>query len=391
MLDEDDKEKFIKTIKPTFIKYRPSKERPVIKLSANLLLTYKQINEKYFEKLRSIEEDDCDDQDGNYIPVKGEKINGRYIVEGTLGSGSFGVVIKAFDIIKKEKIAIKLIKNKDAFYNQALIEIDVLKVLHSKKYCSNLIQLREYFEWKNHLCLVFEILYINLYELLKHTNFTGVSLNLIRKFAKQLLIGLQHLKELKIIHCDLKPENILLKSSKQSTIKIIDFGSSCYEDNVMYSYVQSRFYRSPEVILGLSYSVEIDMWSLGCILFELYTGNPIFDGRDEFDQMSKMIRILGMPSNQLIDEMSKKKKKKFFVFNEKENNYVFKIEIENKTNLYECLNNEKKVPTQNSFVKKDTEKDFMLLLDLIKGMLTYDPNDRISPEEALQHDFLKKI
>jgi hypothetical protein len=105
MSEED---KFIKPIKPIFRKLRSTKERPVIKLTAGLLITYKQINEviekkkfkkkKYFEKLQSYEDDDCDDEEGNYIPIKGEKINGRYIVEGQLGSGSFGVVIKGLKI-----------------------------------------------------------------------------------------------------------------------------------------------------------------------------------------------------------------------------------------------------------------------------------------------------
>lgn len=81
-----------------------------------------------------------------------------------------------------------------------------------------------------------------------------------------------------LIHCDLKPENILLVQPQRSAIKVIDFGSSCFVDERMYTYVQSRFYRSPEVILGLPYGCEIDMWSFGCILAELYMGYPLFPG-----------------------------------------------------------------------------------------------------------------
>ncbi|GMH93469.1 hypothetical protein TL16_g12637 [Triparma laevis f. inornata] len=127
------------------------------------------------------------------------------------------------------------------------------------------------------------MLSLNLYELLKNTQFRGVSLNLIRKFAKQILRALLFLSkpDVNIIHCDLKPENILLRSPRRSAIKVIDFGSSCKSDKKMYSYIQSRFYRSPEVMLGLQYTVAIDVWSLGCILVEMHTGEPLFAGSEQ--------------------------------------------------------------------------------------------------------------
>ncbi|MGB1101431.1 MAG: protein kinase domain-containing protein, partial [Pontimonas sp.] len=101
---------------------------------------------------------------------------------------------------------------------------------------------------------------------------------LLRKFTYQLLLALTYLAkpELDIIHCDLKPENILLRQPHRSAIKLIDFGSSCKSKDRLYTYIQSRFYRSPEVILGLPYSKAIDMWSLGCVLVEMTTGSPLF-------------------------------------------------------------------------------------------------------------------
>jgi len=130
---------------------------------------------------------------------------------------------------------------------------------------------------------VFELLSYNLYELLRNTNFRGVSLNLTRKFAQQLCTALLFLStpEINIIHCDLKPENILLCNPKRSAIRIIDFGSSCQVGQRMFHYIQSRFYRSPEVLLGIPYDLAIDMWSLGCILVEMHTGEPLFSGKDE--------------------------------------------------------------------------------------------------------------
>ena len=159
--------------------------------------------------------------------------------------------------------------------------------------------------WRNHLCLVFELLSYNLYDLLRNTSFRGVSLNLTRKFAQQIAKALLFLSwpELKIIHCDLKPENILLCNPKRSAIKIVDFGSSCQLGQRIYQYIQSRFYRSPEVLLGIPYDLAIDMWSLGCILVEMHTGEPLFSGANEVDQMNKIVEVLGMPPKHVLDQV----------------------------------------------------------------------------------------
>jgi dual specificity tyrosine-phosphorylation-regulated kinase 1 len=157
--------------------------------------------------------------------------------------------------------------------------------------------------FRKHQCLVFEMLSYNLYELLKNTKFRGVSLALVRKFAKQILRGLEFLSrpDVDIIHCDLKPENILLRHPKRSAIKIIDFGSSCLTTKKMYTYIQSRFYRSPEVLLGLPYSQKIDMWSLGCVLVEMHTGEPLFGGVDQLDQLNRIINMMGMVPVEMVE------------------------------------------------------------------------------------------
>lgn len=99
----------------------------------------------------------------------------------------------------------------------------------------------------------------------------------------QILDALIVLRDASIIHCDLKPENILLASPSQGggslgQLKLIDFGSACFEGRTFFSYIQSRFYRSPEVLLGLSYNGAIDMWSFGCVAAELFLGLPLFPG-----------------------------------------------------------------------------------------------------------------
>jgi serine/threonine protein kinase len=130
---------------------------------------------------------------------------------------------------------------------------------------ANVVRLLDTFVYRGHQFLSFELLSRTLYDLLHLTNFKGLSLTLIRKFARQLLGTLALLASMPspVVHCDLKPENILLVHPRRSAIKVIDFGSSCTVDQNMYTYIQSRYYRSPEVMMGLPYDVAIDMWSLG--------------------------------------------------------------------------------------------------------------------------------
>ena len=123
---------------------------------------------------------------------------------------------------------------------------------------------------------------------------------LIRKYAIQILHALKVLKEHNIIHCDLKPENILLKDHKISEVKLIDFGSSCFEDQKVYTYIQSRFYRAPEIMLGIPYTTAIDIWSFGCILAELFMGSPLFPGNDENEQIMFIMEINGIPPNEVL-------------------------------------------------------------------------------------------
>lgn len=104
------------------------------------------------------------------------------------------------------------------------------------------------------------------------------------------------LRSASIIHCDLKPENILLVAPTDTECRVIDFGSACFEGRTVYSYIQSRFYRSPEIILGYPYTSMVDMWSLGCIAAELYLGLPLFPGASHYDMLARIGGYIGMPS-----------------------------------------------------------------------------------------------
>lgn len=153
----------------------------------------------------------------------------------------------------------------------------------------------------------FELLHTNLYDFLKLHKFKGFSLEFIHRIAIQVLQALLLLHHRQIIHCDLKPENIMLRQENKSGVKVIDMGSSCTTHKTIYTYIQSRYYRAPEIILGVDYSTPIDMWSFGCILAELYSGMPLFPGESELQQVGLMVELLGVPPPSLLERARRKK------------------------------------------------------------------------------------
>ncbi len=213
---------------------------------------------------------------------------------------------------------------------------------------------------------------MNLYEFIKCHEFRGFSLKLIRRFAKQLLSSLVLLKGHKVIHCDLKPENILLAHPARSEIKVIDFGSSCMENEKVYTYIQSRFYRSPEVILGMSYGMPIDMWSLGCILAELLTGYPIFPGENEQEQLACIMEVFGPPEKHLIEKSTRKKL--FF-------------DSLGKPRLTVSSKGKRRRPSSKT-LQQALKCEDETFLDFITRCLRWDPDRRLKPEEAMQHEFI---
>jgi dual specificity tyrosine-phosphorylation-regulated kinase 2/3/4 len=315
-----------------------------------------------------------DDERGDYIVHIGDHIAYRYEILKVLGKGSFGIVVECFDYKRSEKVALKIIKNKSRFHQQAAVEIKVLQQLRENdiegKY--NVVKIKNYFIFRKHICITFELLSLNLYELLRQNHFEGFSLTLIHRFAVQLLVCLQYIAKQKVIHCDLKPENILLKDTEKALINVIDFGSSCFENERVYYYIQSRFYRAPEIILGINYTTAIDMWSLGCILAELFIGRPIFPGESEHVQLVYIMQVLGVPSNDVISRA--KHKDKFF-----DSELQPKI-IENKKGVVKMPGtrplNEALNGSPSSFV------------DFVSKCLVWDPDHRLKPIEGLDHPWI---
>ncbi|KAL2115716.1 hypothetical protein VTJ04DRAFT_9971 [Mycothermus thermophilus] len=315
-----------------------------------------------------------DDERGDYTIVPGDHLAYRYEIIDLLGKGSFGQVVRCIDHKTGVLVAVKIIRNKKRFHQQALVEVNILQKLrewdpHNKH---SMVNFTHSFYFRGHLCISTELLDMNLYEFIKANAFRGFSLRLIRRFTKQMLSSLNLLKQHKVIHCDLKPENILLRHPLHTEIKVIDFGSSCFEHEKVYTYIQSRFYRSPEVILGMNYGLPIDMWSLGCILAELYTGVPIFPGENEQEQLACIMEVFGPPEKHLIEKSTRKKL--FF-------------DSMGKPRLTVSSKGRRRRPSSKT-LQQVLKCDDEAFLDFVARCLRWDPDRRMKPEEAIRHEFI---
>ncbi|CAN8096604.1 unnamed protein product [Discula destructiva] len=360
--------------------------------------------------------DGYDNEDSDYIlyvnDILGSEEAGhknRYLILDVLGQGTFGQVVKCQNLKTQEVVAVKVIKNRTAYFNQSMMEVSVLDLLNTKLDKNDdhhLLRLKDTFIHKQHLCLVFELLSVNLYELIKQNQFRGLSTTLVRVFAQQLLNGLALLNKARLIHCDLKPENILLKNLESPIIKIIDFGSACDERQTVYTYIQSRFYRSPEVLLGLPYSSAIDIWSLGCIVVELFLGLPLFPGSSEYNQVSRIVEMLGNPPNWMI-EMGKQAGE---FFDKKTDEFGRRTYHLKSMEQYSREHGTKEQPSKKYFQAEtlpeiiksypmprknmkpqEVEREMnnrIAFIDFVRGLLTINPLERWSPQQAKLHPFI---
>lgn len=263
-----------------------------------------------------------DDKNGNYLVVPHDHINYRYEIINVLGNGSFGNVVKCKDHKynnSNKYAAVKIIKSELNWSLQAVYEIKMLKHLNEafRKKCHNediqnfpILAYYDHFHFRGHMCIVTEVLSLNLFSLIEMTSYRGFSLDIIKHFSSSILKGLEFIHKENIIHCDIKPENIMIKVpsnfnpndsiDRTVLVKIIDFGSSCFSNEISYSYIQSRYYRAPEVVLGAKYTEKIDLWSFGCVIAELFTGTPLLPGKNELEQIGLMLELFGAPNSSLI-------------------------------------------------------------------------------------------
>ncbi|XP_027330926.1 dual specificity tyrosine-phosphorylation-regulated kinase 4 isoform X1 [Abrus precatorius] len=308
---------------------------------------------------------------------------GRYYVTEYLGSAAFSRVVQAHDLQTGIDVCLKIIKNDKDFFDQSLDEIKLLKLVnkHDPADEHHILRLYDYFYHQEHLFIVTELLRANLYEFQKFNQESGgeayFTLNRLQFITRQCLEALQYLHSLGIVHCDLKPENILIKSYKRCEIKVIDLGSSCFQTDNLCLYVQSRSYRAPEVMLGLQYDERIDIWSLGCILAELCSGEVLFPNDAVVMILARMIGMLGPIDLEML--VKGQETHKYFT---KEYDIYY---VNEETDQLEYI-----IPEESSLEQHLQVTDIMFI-DFVRYLLRINPKGRPTARQALKHPWLSCV
>ncbi|BFU19096.1 serine/threonine protein kinase ppk15, putative [Entamoeba histolytica HM-3:IMSS] len=345
--------------------------------------------------------------EGPYYSANPDTVS-RYKITDRLGQGMFGQVFKARDLMKNKDVAIKVLRSKFSYFRQGMLEVAMLSLLndaYDKDGSSNTVRLVDHFLYHSHLCIVTELLGKNLYQAIQARNYKGFPVNIIRNYMKSLLQCLSVLEDASIVHCDVKPENMLIDPVSKK-VRVIDFGSACFSTYTLYTYIQSRHYRAPEVILGLPYSCGIDVWSAGCICAELILGIPLFPGSSEYNELYKITDMLGQPPDYILEQGTTTQN----FYNKMPTvggriKYIFKqpfeYEMENAVELepdkryfrYRTLDELiMRIPmklSDNPLEDKGSVSETrQSMLHFIHGLLQYDPESRWTAKQALDHPFI---
>lgn len=357
----------------------------------------------------------CDDADGHLVIKPTTTLaDGRFKVDKVLGQGTFGKVVSAYDVKNKVSCAVKIIRAVPKYRDASKIELRVLTTLavSDPKNRQRFIHLRECFDYKDHICIVTDLLGMSIFDFLKSNKYLAFPASHVQSFAKQLLSSVAYLHNLGLVHTDLKPENILLRDStsymgelrnhpkyttrrvlNDTRIHLIDFGSAVFNDEYHNSVVSTRHYRAPEIILDVGWSFPCDIWSIGCILVEFCTGEALFQTHDNLEHLALMQRVIGKPVDRRLLHQARMQK----------------------SSGAELLNAVGKINYPNSTTKKGSEKHVQAtrllaaqlncnaiphmsdaspmfwesFLDLLNRIFEYDPLERITAREALDHPWLK--
>jgi dual specificity tyrosine-phosphorylation-regulated kinase 2/3/4 len=224
--------------------------------------------------------------DNKLVLTSGNNIDNRYEILYEIGKGAFSDVYLCKDHKNNSNKAIKVMRKNNKNHKYSIRENKLYeKIKNEENICLNIINLDRYFNFNNDIFFVFEEHGESLYKYYKNQN----NYIEIKEFSKQILNGIVFLHNLNIIHSDLKPENILIKNN---ILKIIDLGSSFEEGDIKFNnYIQSRWYRAPEVLFKKEITRKIDVWSYGCIIYELYYRKPLFPCGSSYKMKLKILNI----------------------------------------------------------------------------------------------------
>ncbi|KAL9374007.1 hypothetical protein Peur_033627 [Populus x canadensis] len=349
-----------------------------------------------------------DDKDGHYVFAIGDNLTPRYRILSKMGEGTFGQVLECFDNEKKELVAIKIVRSIRKYREAAMTEIDVLQRLARHDIGSTrCVQIRNWFDYRNHICIVFEKLGPSLYDFLRKNSYRSFPIDLVRELGRQLLESVAFMHDLHLIHTDLKPENILLVSSeyikvpdykflsrstkdgsyfknlpKSSAIKLIDFGSTAFEHQDHSYVVSTRHYRAPEVILGLGWNYPCDIWSVGCILVELCSGEALFQTHENLEHLAMMERVLGPLPQHMVVRADRRAEKYF--------RRGMRLDWPEGATSRESMKAVMKLPRLPNLIMQHVDHSAGELIDLLQGLLRHDPAERLKAREALRHPFFSR-
>ena len=360
--------------------------------------------------------DAFDDADGYYKFTVGEVMGGGAPGDATVrvfathGRGVFSSVLRARvmdpgsgpgalppPIVAGDEVAVKVVRANELMARAVRLEITILAKLAGadptgKRHC---VRLLAHFEYRGHVCLAFDALDTNLRELTKkYGRGVGLSLAAVRAYGAQLLAALHHARSCGIIHADLKPDNILVSSDRSKAV-LADWGSAMFAgDNEITPYLVSRFYRAPEVILGLPYSHALDVWSLGCVLYELYTGRLAFPGRSN----NEMLALMQDTKGALPRRMARRGAFAARHYEGVDGRVFARVAADPVTGaparrLVEAPAVKADVATRlaRAGAGTDDPRSVAALADLLERMFALDPERRITPRDALRHPFIKGL
>lgn len=366
-----------------------------------------------------------DDKDGHYVVKANRMFANRYRIIKLLGQGTFGKVVSAYDTKMKKNVAIKIIRAVPKYRDASRIELRVLRTLsmYDRKNKNKCIHLRECFDYLNHICIVTDLLSCSVYDFMKDNDFAPFPAHHVQHIAAQLLRSVMFLHDLDLIHTDLKPENILFGNSSSvpkpyrsswkkhkttgperavlsdTSIHLIDFGSSIFHDEYHSPVVSTRHYRAPEVILGIGWSFPCDMWSIGCILVELCTGDALFHTHENLEHLAFMEKIVGkpLPRSLLKRALNDVNGSKFV--NSQGTGIDFPSPSTEKASI-KSVNSAKTFEqrlrlaqahesTISGIPVASTSQFWDQFIDLVSKMFIYDPAKRITARQALAHPWFQ--
>ncbi|KAK4188666.1 dual specificity protein kinase lkh1 [Podospora australis] len=360
-----------------------------------------------------------DDDEGHYIVVPDNDLTDRYSIIKLLGQGTFGKVVQARDKRRGKLVAIKIIRSVQKYREASKIELRVLETLKANdpENRNRCIHLRDCFDYRGHICIVMDLLGQSVFDFLKSNSFVPFPNSQIQNFARQLLTSVAFLHDLNLIHTDLKPENILLchneyqtftynrkvpssssTISRQATqrrvlldteIRLIDFGSATFQDEYHSSVVSTRHYRAPEIILGLGWSYPCDIWSIGCILVEFYTGDALFQTHDNLEHLAMMEAVVNSRIDaglvQQVNRMTRGGANPAAKFFKRQ-----RLDYPTADTARQSKRFVKAMKTLPEIIPPNT-KFLAQFLDLLKKIFVYDPNKRITAKQALQHPWFHEM